>query len=128
VKRVAFALLTLAACDDTGSYPFRARPLDDPRGCLGPAAVLDILSGNDPGLGCSPRCFVASQPDDSGALTAYGTTQCGPSPGGYDGQETDVRCAIVKSAMDRTDLCTDDGGQTAPPDASDGAAADVSTE
>jgi hypothetical protein len=95
--------------------------------------VLDVISGTDPGLGCAPRCFVATQADDSGDLTAYGTTMCGPGPGEYDTTETDPRCAIAKAAVDRTDLCTDDGGQTAPPEVDGGSdagdsAVDVSTE
>jgi hypothetical protein len=111
------------ACDDSSAYPFSARELD-PRGCLGAVVSLDVLSGNaDPGLGCTPRCFV-SKADEAGATTVYGTTMCGPAPPGFDGTETDPRCKVAKEAVSRGDLCLADGGETAPPDASDGATVD----
>jgi len=124
VKRVAVVLFALAggaglgasgACDDTGAYPFQARPLDDTIGCLGNVAVLDIIAGADPGLGCTPRCFVATQADEAGDFIVYGTTMCGPGPQGYDSSGQDPRCAVALGAVGRTDLCTGDGGQTAPP-------------
>ncbi len=117
---VAGVAAVALACNDTGAYLYRARAFDDARGCLGDVAAVDVIAGADPGLGCAPRCLVQASLTDGGAATAYGATTCGPAPTSLDTSERDPRCAAVKAALSRSDICLPDGGQSAPADAAAG--------
>ena len=131
-RKVAAAalLLVLVACDTTGAYWYLARGYDPARDCLGDTEALDVMSGDDPGLGCQPRCLTVNDPD--AGLVFYGTTACGPAPFGANATESDPRCLDVLSALANTRLCTADSGlrdsgTDAASDASD-AASDAATE
>jgi len=105
---VAAVTLLVAACDTTGAYVYFARSYDLDRDCLGKTEALDIMSGNDPGLGCEAHCLTVKDPD--GSLAFYGTTACGPTPFGANATESDPRCVDVRSALASTRLCTPDSG------------------
>ena len=107
-RAVAAATLLFAACDTTGAYVYFARNYDLDRDCLGKTEALDVMSGNDPGLGCEPRCLTVKDPD--GGLAFYGTTACGPAPFGASATESDPRCLDVRSALASTRLCKPDSG------------------
>lgn len=130
-RKLAAAALLVAACDTTGAYVYYARSYDLVGGCLGQTVALDVMSGNDPGLGCTPRCLTVPDPD-AGTLF-YGTTACGPAPFGADATESDPRCLDVLSALQSTRLCSADGGvydsgSDAATDAAGDAASDAASD
>ena len=129
-QKLVAATLLLAACDTTGAYVYFARSYDPDRDCLGDTEALDIMSGDDPGLGCEATCLTVKDPDGSTVL--YGTTACGPVPFGANASGSDPRCIDVRSALQNTRLCSADAGRKdsgsdAAPDASD-AGADAGTD
>lgn len=107
-RGVVAAALVLAACDTTGAYVYSARNYDLDRDCLGKTEGLDIMMGDDPGLGCQPRCLTVKSPD--GGTAFYGTTACGPVPFGANATESDPRCLDVRAALQNTRLCSADAG------------------
>lgn len=100
-------------------------------GCLEPTSSIGIVSGSDPGLGCTrtPTCVVTP----SGVL--YVSTECA-SPGGPedagasfpsldDTSGTDPACADALAALMNMVICGggagDDGGDDATDAATEGA-------
>ncbi|HSQ62835.1 MAG TPA: hypothetical protein VLM85_06455 [Polyangiaceae bacterium] len=124
MKRALLASwLVLAACDSGSFYAYVARIYDLQRDCLSDVQAVDIGNGPDPGLGCAPKCLVAS--DQDGGVVVYATTMCGPVPYGVDSTGTDPRCAKALAAVQRSDICLADGGSTDPAEAGTDAAPDV---
>lgn len=119
-RKVAAAALLVAACDSTGAYVYYARTYDQDRDCLGQTEALDIMAGDDPGLGCTRRCLTVNDPDAGTVL--YGTTACGPVPYGVNATESDPRCVDVLVALASTRLCSADAG---PKDAGNDVAVDA---
>jgi len=107
-RKVAAAALLVAACDSTGAYVYYARTYDPDRDCLGQTVALDIMMGDDPGLGCTHQCLTVKDPDSGTVL--YGTTACGPVPFGANATGSDPRCVDVLSALQSTRLCSADAG------------------
>ena len=122
-RAVLGSLLALAACDSGSFYAYVARIYDPQRDCLSDVEAVDIGNGSDPGLGCDPKCLVAS--DSDGGMVVYATTMCGPVPYGVDSTGTDPRCAKALAAVGRSDICLADGGSTDPLEAGPDAAPDV---
>ncbi len=117
------AELSLAGCDDTGSYIFSGEQYNATLQCLEPVSSIDIIAGSEPGS-CAPVCIL-SLPEDGGQI-AYVSTMCGPYPS-YP-FETDASasplCVAAMEAFARNALCEDGGVvATAPADASGAEAA-----
>ena len=124
-RKIAAAALLVAACDTTGAYVYYARTYDVGRDCLGPTEALDIMAGDNPGLGCAHRCLTFKDPDAGTVL--FGTTACGPVPSGLDTTESDPRCIEVRDALANTRLCSADAGRKdSGSDASSDASGDAS--
>ena len=88
-------------------------------------ATLDIMAGDNPGLGCAHRCLTFKDPDAGTVL--FGTTACGPVPSGLDTTESDPRCIEVRDALANTRLCSADAGRKdSGSDASSDASGDAS--
>jgi hypothetical protein len=108
----AFAFAITFACTNNTSHIYLGRPYDDQRQCLGDTAGVDVVSGNDPGLGCDPTCLIGKLDETN---TVYVSTECPPFPMFFDTTGTDPRCAGALAASARNDICNDDGGGSSNP-------------
>ncbi len=112
---VGAGLAVFAACDTTSIYVYNARQYDPARDCLTNLTGLDVLEGDDPGVGCVARCLVGHDVFD-GSAVLLGTTECGPVPPGFDDSASNPLCPEVIAALKRDDICDADGGSTNPRD------------
>jgi len=115
VTAAAATAVTAPACESGSYYIYVGRLYDPQRDCVSDLQGLDIEQGRDPGTGCSPQCLVLSDPD--GGVVIYTTTMCGPVPYGVNATGSDPRCSAALKAVQRSDVCLDGGGSTAPVDA-----------
>jgi len=111
----AATAVTAAACESGSYYIYLGRIYEPQRDCVSDVEALDIEQGRDPGSGCAPQCLVLGDPD--GGVVIYATTMCGPVPYGVDTSGSDPRCSAALKAVQRSDICLDGGGSTAPADA-----------
>ncbi len=106
-------------CDDP-SHIYTAAAYDEARDCVQPSGeAIDVVTGADPGLGCTLVCFVGRGPLTSGADGAslvYLSTMCPPYPITYTTDGTDPRCKKALDARAAGRRCLEDGGVT-PTDA-----------
>jgi len=120
------ARLSVAGCDDTGSYIYSGEQYYPPQQCLLPVSSIDIIAGNEPGS-CGPVCIL-SLPQDGGQI-AYVSTMCGPYP--MYPYETDAAadplCVAALNAFTRDALC-EDGGVVLPPGSGEDAGVDAAGE
>lgn|GEM_PF-1326601 len=109
--------LAPAACDDVRAHIYAARLYEPDRGCLDPPSSIDVVDGDDPGLGCALTCL-ASVPVDAGdPAMIYVSTMCPPYPTFYDVSGASPDCVRALAAAKDSVLCSADGGTRAPADA-----------
>jgi hypothetical protein len=117
VKRavvIALAIGAAAVACGTSSYPFQARRFDPTLMCLDPYTGIDVISGDDPGGGCTLACL-------ANAGTYYLTQECPPYPPLFavysadaGSAASDPTCAAAIAAYTRGATCDLDGGVIYP--------------
>jgi hypothetical protein len=106
--------IVFVACDDTAaSHIYRGRPYDIARDCLDDTGSVDVVSGPDTSLGCDPTCLISTLPEAGDVV--FASTQCPPFPEFFDVSGKDPRCAKAIAAVNRSDICNDDGGGSSNP-------------
>ncbi len=100
-----------AGCGDP-SYVLEGRFYVAERDCLGTAASIDVVSGEEPAKTCAPTCLLQRAYD--GGRAVYVTTTCGPFAFDFDVSGTDPRCAPALAAFDRDDTCKPGVGSSNP--------------
>ena len=121
---VALAASSLGACKGDATHIFSARRFDPVLTCLDRYAAVDVVSGDDTGIGCDLVCIASSE-------DTYVTRQCPPYPPLFkvstsDAGDLDPTCARALATYARGDTCDGDAGVIhgdggAPPDAGDAA-------
>ena len=111
------AAIAPVACDDVRGHIYAGRRYDPDRGCLEPPSSIDIVDGDDPGLGCARTC-IEGLPGDGGEPPAvYVSTMCPPYPTLFDVTGKSLECAAALAAAASNALCGADAGSSKLADA-----------
>jgi len=105
-------VLSAWACTDNVSHLFVANGFDPARSCTLPSTAVDVVDGEDPGVGCAPVCL--ADPTDDGGVSISTSTMCAPYPHGISTDGTHPLCAAALAARARGDNCLADGGTSNP--------------
>lgn len=121
----ASLMLSAWACTDNVSHLFVANGFDPARSCTLPSTAVDVVEGDDPGIGCAPVCL--ADPTEDGGITIYTSTMCTPYPQGIATDGTHPLCAAALAARARGDNCLSDGGTSNPVPVADSGSVDAGT-